>query len=88
MLLGLSIKGRDVNGRVNQDNAIWEKLLGAPLFEDTTMGQGISLKYLKKQYSNMTLTEDSTEDEKIIKTRCYICYYLVNFYFLKLLVIL
>lgn len=51
MLLGLPIKGKATNGIVNQDNAICEELLGAPLCEDTSMGQargqGINLKYIK-----------------------------------------
>ena len=72
MLLGLPIDGKDVNGRVNQDNSICEELLGAPLCEDTTMrqasgqprGQGINIKYLKQYYLIITLSEDSTEYEK------------------------
>lgn len=55
MLLGLCINGKEVNGRVNQDNNIWNELLGAPLLDDETEGdtsgqarvQGINLKYLK-----------------------------------------
>ena len=65
MLLGLPIDGNVVNGRVNQDNSICEEFLGAPLYEDTTMGhtsaqprgQGINLKYLKQYYSSITLNE-------------------------------
>jgi hypothetical protein len=80
MLLGLPIDGRVINGRVNQDNSICNELLGAPLCEDTTTGQtlgqprgqGINLKYLKQYYSSITLNEESTEYEKIIKAQCYI----------------
>ena len=80
MLLGLHINGKAVNDRVNQDNSICDELLGAPLCGDTTTGktygqamdQGINLKYLKQYYASITLTEKSTEYEKIIKARCYI----------------
>lgn len=81
MLLGLRIKGKVVNGQVNQYNAICEQLLGADLIDDTTRGQGINLKYLKQYYSNMVLTADATEEEKIMKTRCYIMILFGNFLF-------
>lgn len=64
MLLDVPIEGKAVNGRVNKDNTICEKKLGAPLFEDTARGQGINLKYLKQHYSSIILTEDLTEYEK------------------------
>lgn len=81
MLLGLSIEGRTINGKVNQHNTICEQLLGALLFEDTSRDQGINLKYLKQHYSNMTLTKNLTEDEKIIKTQYYILLLFGNFLF-------
>lgn len=34
MLFGLHIKVKVVNGKVSQDNAIWEKLLDVNLFEE------------------------------------------------------
>lgn len=81
MLLGLSVEGIVVNGRVNQDNRICKQLLGVALFEDTEKGQGINLKYLKQHYSNMILTKDSTENEKIMKMWCYIMLLFGNFLF-------
>lgn len=65
MFLGLSIKGKVVKGRVNQDNVIYKKLLGAPLCEDKTRSQCINLKYLKQYYSSIILTEDSTEYDSV-----------------------
>lgn len=79
MLLGLSIEGKVISGRVNQDNTICEELLGAPLFEDTIRDQGITLKY--QHYSNIILSEDVTNYEKPIKTRCYIMLLFGNFLF-------
>lgn len=95
MLLGLSIDGKIVNGRVNQDNSIYEELLGAPLCEDTTTRQtssqprcqGIYLKDLKTILFKYTLSEESTEYEKIIKAWCYIMILFGKFYFLKVSVI-
>lgn len=81
MLLGLRVEGKAVNGQVNQDNAICEQLLGADLMDDSARGQGISLRYLKAHYANMTLTDESTEEEKIMKTRCYIMILFGNFLF-------
>lgn len=51
MLLGLSIEGNVVNGKVNQDNTIYKELLGALLCEDISTGkarrQGINQSILK-----------------------------------------
>lgn len=47
MLLGLPVKGKVVDGRVSQDNAICEQFLGVDLFEDTARGQDINLNTLK-----------------------------------------
>lgn len=63
-LLGLHIKGKVVNGKVNKDNAICEELLGADFFEDAARGQGIYLRYLKQHYKILVLTEDLTENKK------------------------
>jgi hypothetical protein len=89
MLLGLRIDDKVVNGRVNQDNSICNKLLGAPLCDDQSTGetssqargQGINLKYLKQYYTSITLTEEYTEYEKIIKAQCYIIILFGNFLF-------
>lgn len=77
--------------RVIQDNSICEELLGSLLCEDTTTGrildqprgQGVNLKYLKQCYSNITLNEECTEYEKIIKASCYIMILFDNFLFLE-----
>ena len=47
------------------------------------MGQSINLKYLKQYYSSITLNEESTEYEKIIKVQCYIMILFDNFLFLE-----
>lgn len=72
MLLGLRIKVKTVTGKVNKNNAICEELLGYDFFEEAARGQCIYLRHLTNHYKNLLLTEDSTENEKIIKTRCYI----------------
>lgn len=83
MLLGLRIEGKVVNGQVNQDNAICVQILGADLIDDTAKGQGVNLRYRKKYYSNMVLTVDATEEEKIMKIRCYIMILFGKFLFPK-----
>ena len=65
MLFGLPIDGKDVNGRVNQDNAICEELLGVSLFEQGSRGQGINLRLLREYHSSLVITENSTEQEKM-----------------------
>lgn len=72
MLLGLPIEGKAVNGKTNYANSICEELLGADLLDDNPRGQGILLSRLKNYYHSLVLNENSTEDEYIIKTRCYI----------------
>ncbi|KAI5410898.1 hypothetical protein KIW84_056151 [Lathyrus oleraceus] len=89
MLLGLRIDGKAVNGRFNQDNNIYNELLGSPLLDDETegdtfgqaRGKGINLKYLKQYYASTVLSDDSTDYEKIIKARCYIMILFGNFLF-------
>lgn len=83
MLFGLRIEDKVVNEQVNQDNAIYKENLGVGLFEELTRGQGIYLRYLKQYYTNLVLTGDSTEKEKLIKTRCYIMILFGQFLFLK-----
>jgi hypothetical protein len=70
MLLGMAIDGKAVNGKTNYVNSICMDLLDADLLDDNSRGQGILLSCLKVYYNNLQLDENSTEDARIIKTRC------------------
>ncbi|XP_050896352.1 protein MAIN-LIKE 2-like [Lathyrus oleraceus] len=81
MLLGLRIEGKAVNGKTNYANSICMELLNTDLLDDNARGQGILLSRLKSYYNNFYLDEHSTEDARIIKTRCYIMLLLGSFLF-------
>ena len=81
MLFGLSIDGKAVNGWVNQDNTICEELLGVSLFKQGTRGQGINLHLLRKYHNSIVITENSTEQENFVKSRCYIMILFGHFLF-------
>lgn len=79
MLLGLRVDGLEVNGPVQVPNSLCEELLGNDFIgqqnergRPISRGQGIFLAQLKAHYSSLALNEESTEEEKIIKTRNYI----------------
>ncbi|XP_050890129.1 protein MAIN-LIKE 2-like [Lathyrus oleraceus] len=81
MLLGLRIEGKAVNGKTNYANSICMELLDTDLLDDNARGQGILLSRLKSYYNSLYLDEHSTEDARIIKTRCYIMLLLGSFLF-------
>jgi hypothetical protein len=81
MLLGLPIEGKAVNGKTNYANSICMELLDTNLLDDNARGQGILLSRLKSYYNSLYLDEHSTEDARIIKTRCYIMLLLGSFLF-------
>lgn len=81
MLLGLPTKGKAVNGNTNLAKIMCEELLGANLIDDTPRGQCILLTCLKTHYRGISLTENSTEQQKIIKIICYIMLLIVSFLF-------
>ncbi|KAI5430220.1 hypothetical protein KIW84_034700 [Lathyrus oleraceus] len=83
MLLGLSIEGKAVNHKTNYANSICMDLLDANLLDDNSRGQGILLSRLKAYYNNLHLDEHSTEEARIIKTRCYIILLIGSFLFLE-----
>ncbi|XP_050889584.1 serine/threonine-protein phosphatase 7 long form homolog [Lathyrus oleraceus] len=76
MLLGLRIDGKPVTGNVQQPNQICVQMLGVDLVEGEgsakARGQGIKLSSLQLYHDSITLTEESSEQEKVIKTRVYI----------------
>ena len=81
MLLGLPIEGKVVNGKTNYANSICMDLLENDLLDDNARGQGILLSRLKSYYNSLYLDEHSTEDARIIKTRCYIMLLIGSFLF-------
>ena len=81
MLLGLPIEGKAVNGKTNYANSICMDLLETDLLDDNARGQGILLSRLKSYYNSLYLDEHSTEDARIIKTRCYIMLLIGSFLF-------
>ena len=82
MLMGLPIDGKAVNGPVQQPNNICEELLGRDMVEGpTARGQGIFLSTLREYYYSLVLDENSTEEQKIIKTRNYIMLMFGSFLF-------
>ncbi|XP_050914517.1 protein MAIN-LIKE 2-like [Lathyrus oleraceus] len=81
MLLGPPIKGKAVNGKTNYANSICMELLETDLLDDNARGQGILLSRLKSYYNSLYLDEHSTEDARIIKTRCYIMLLIGSFLF-------
>ncbi|XP_050904925.1 protein MAINTENANCE OF MERISTEMS-like [Lathyrus oleraceus] len=87
MLLGLRIDGKPVTGNVQQPNQICVQMLGVDLVEGEgsakARGQGIKLSSLQLYHDSITLTEESSEQEKVIKTRFTLCYCLGTCYFPK-----
>lgn len=81
MLLEFPIDGKTVNGKTNFANSICEDFLGADLSDYNTRGQSILLSRLKTYYNNLILDENSTEEMKIIKTRCYLMLLIDSFLF-------
>ena len=59
------------------------ELLGADLLDDNSRGQGILLSRLKAYYNSLQLDENSTEEARIIKTRCHIMLLIGSFLFLE-----
>lgn len=72
MLLRLPIESKTTNGKTNFSNSIYEGLLGSNVLNDNSRGQCILLSRLKTYYNSLTLDENSIEESKIIKIRCYI----------------
>ena len=56
-------------------------LLETGLLDDNSSGHGILLSRLKSYYNSLYLDEHSTEDARIIKTRCYIMLLIDSFLF-------
>ena len=55
--------------------------MGVSLFEQGSRGQGINLRLLREYHSSLVITENSTEQEKIVKARCYIMILFGHFLF-------
>jgi hypothetical protein len=81
MLLGLPIEDKVVNGKTNYANSICMDLLDTDLLDDNSIDQCILLSCLKAYYNNLQLDENSTEEARIIKTRCHIMLLIGSFLF-------
>ena len=84
MLLGLPIDGKAVNGSVQQPNSQCEELLGRDMVEGGgARGQEILLTDLKRHYASMELNENSSENDRVVKSRTYLMILFGTFFFPK-----
>lgn len=73
LLLCLPIESKAVNRFDQHANVPCKKVLGKDMIEGETLrGQSINLKVFKEYYSSISLDRHSSEENKLLKTRCYV----------------
>lgn len=72
MLLGLRVNGLTVVGKTNVAYSKAHELLGVELNDSDRKGQSIKMTRLKDNYDALELDDNSTDEEKLRKTRMYI----------------